>query len=1243
MSEFFTGILIAVTSFFGGGDAPVDQAPTLGGPIVRLERTMLPETDSLYDLGTTTKAWREGWFDTLCFTADTCRTSWPSGSGGGSGTVGTSSVPVVGQLAYWTSAGFPSLLGSTPTTTLSGGSQIAVSNSPVVLGSSGAVLSVVADSIGDTQLAFNTGQTLTTVGTPTFATVDTGQGANELYDMNQNVQTGDSPTFAGLTLTPLTSALLVTNGSGVLAEYAGSNPCTNQVALSISALGVVGCTSVSNAMLSNSTISGVALGGTLNALTATNGSLTFSGSYDGSAARTVGLNVANANSWTALQSFANASTSLLSVTNTAYFGGTATTTIGSTGSITMPSGSTFTKTGVTDGCATWASGILGTTGTACGAGGGSSGGTWSTTTSQTAGQLVNYSNNTTDIVAIGSNSTTTAEFYFDPNLLVMSVGVGGAGDSSLVFGPNTSNQWITGYDETDKSYAIASSTVLGTLNALKIAKGGLLTFNSASSTLFSNTGTAWFGGTATSSFGTDGGLSFGTDGVKIIDYDSSASTIELREIGGTSEILRFGFETNGVNWTSGSGISLMNFAGMQLRGEQGTANNSGFGFVTDGNTGMFSSAVETIQFLTNGTQVLELKQSGATTTNLTVNGYASSTSLTVSNLNAASCDVKASTSGLLSCGTDATGAGGGGADFLYNQAIGFGVTGSATTTKTQFTLGIHASSTSQFDNATSTLLTATTAWITNLFIGVDTLAEYIADTAGAMWSGNTETGGAITYDDADNTLDFVCNTASGSVFGCLSTTDWTTFNNSVDTSLTITVAGTANQITSSAGAQDLSANRTWTLSLPNLVIFPSNASSTLFSTGYASSTVWRGGGLITDCDADAAALGWDLTLGQFVCGDDDSGGAASAGGSDTQIQFNDGGTTIGGASQLFWNKTTMKFGVGSSTPWALLSIASSSPTYLDPFFAVATSSRHDGNLFTIFATTSVSRQHASASVSTTTESGARVAIGAPTIINGRLQPLDQLSVDGRISSTWSTTECDYDSRGASLTADTINACRNWGFVEDTNANMVVTANAPDYYWKLQSSANTANDGAGMYTGQIGGGNWLLFNNSGFTPSALIVEGVVRINGAATGTAFYLGMPNEDPNSNGFESAPDNGCWFTASSTQANWKAVCADNGAYNILDTGIGSSTAIGGTGKFFHMRVEVSNVGTGGAGLAKFYLGNSPTKYEWEGQMTTNMPDNFAVFPMMHMGYTTATNATNREFHFKWLKFMRQRPLEVN
>lgn len=49
---------------------------------------------------------------------------------------------------------------------------------------------------------------------------------------------------------------------------------------------------------------------------------------------------------------------------------------------------------------------------------------------------------------------------------------------------------------------------------------------------------------------------------------------------------------------------------------------------------------------------------------------------------------------------------------------------------------------------------------------------------------------------------------------------------------TITVAGTANQITSSAGAQDLTANRTWTLSIPSPFVI-SLASTTQLSAGGA--------------------------------------------------------------------------------------------------------------------------------------------------------------------------------------------------------------------------------------------------------------------------------------------------------------------------------------------------------------------------------------------------------------------------
>ena len=83
----------------------------------------------------------------------------------------------------------------------------------------------------------------------------------------------------------------------------------------------------------------------------------------------------------------------------------------------------YYDTDASDGCAQWASNVLTSTGSACGAGGGGSGGgTWATTTSQVTGQFINYPLNDDDIVTVGANASTTAEFYFDPNIQLAKLG-----------------------------------------------------------------------------------------------------------------------------------------------------------------------------------------------------------------------------------------------------------------------------------------------------------------------------------------------------------------------------------------------------------------------------------------------------------------------------------------------------------------------------------------------------------------------------------------------------------------------------------------------------------------------------------------------------------------------------------------------------------------------------------------------------------------------------------------------------
>lgn len=105
--------------------------------------------------------------------------------------------------------------------------------------------------------------------------------------------------------TPQTSALLVTDANGKVGSYGGSS-CTNQFARSVNAAGAWTCATVSASDVS------------LANLTATDSTLTFSGTYNGSTARTIGINLGNANTWTALQTITNASTTNLSAGSSNY-------------------------------------------------------------------------------------------------------------------------------------------------------------------------------------------------------------------------------------------------------------------------------------------------------------------------------------------------------------------------------------------------------------------------------------------------------------------------------------------------------------------------------------------------------------------------------------------------------------------------------------------------------------------------------------------------------------------------------------------------------------------------------------------------------------------------------------------------------------------------------------------------------------------------------------------------------------
>ncbi|RJQ33850.1 hypothetical protein C4568_03555, partial [Candidatus Parcubacteria bacterium] len=85
----------------------------------------------------------------------------------------------------------------------------------------------------------------------------------------------------------------------------------------------------------------------------------------------------------------------------------------------------------------------------------------------------NATESKTTLFAVASSTASATTTIFSISNTGTATLTGGNADSASIFGPDDSNAWITGYDATDKSFAIASSTALGTVNALTIAKSTL--------------------------------------------------------------------------------------------------------------------------------------------------------------------------------------------------------------------------------------------------------------------------------------------------------------------------------------------------------------------------------------------------------------------------------------------------------------------------------------------------------------------------------------------------------------------------------------------------------------------------------------------------------------------------------------------------------------------------------------------------------------------------------------------------
>ena len=502
---------------------------------------------------------------------------------------------------------------------------------------------------------------------------------------------------------------------------------------------------------------------------------------------------------------------------------------------------------------------------------------------------------------------------------------------------------------------------------------------------------------------------------------------------------------------------------------------------------------------------------------------------------------------------------------------------------------------------------------------------------------------------------------------------------------TLTIAGTANQITSSAGAQDISTNRTWTLSIPSQFNIQ-QASTTIFSAHWAkfgataSTTIDTAGNvslpaagtltipaltsalLLTDANGLVAEYGGTSCTNQFVrsisalgvatCATVDisadtnltAGTNITLTGDDLSVDdvflLNTGDTATGNytfdTDTFFIDSTGDEIGIGTITPNAKLEVMDASPDYSTAIFKVSTSTAAIGQLFNVFSTTTTQALGSGPNaIGMNPDSGTRVGIGTISQ-NGYGGLLDQLVVRGRINTEgWNNIQCDKDG-SAGLTGDTSNVCASFQLQEDTAMTWRSIADATKGYGynSIEVDITNANSGGGFFgAGSSGGTAFMIPATS--TP-VMEVDARMRTPSANLADGRYIiGFSNLAITGTAFEVEPTAGCYFMATTT-ANWQAICRTAAGSNAtqVDTGVASSTSVTATGGWRKFRIELD------ASHARFYIrATQAAPLSLVADISTNYPSTIALHPGLIVStvtsLTTAMNLDLMHFRVWWRDFL--------
>ncbi len=539
----------------------------------------------------------------------------------GNGGTGTASTPTNGQLLIGNGTGY-TLAG------LTNGTAISISNGAgtITINNTGVTSAVAGSGIGVSgatgAVTISNSGVLSLTGTTNQVNISGSTGAVTL-SLPQNIHSGASPTFAGLTLSGFTSngGILYTNGSGILAQ---------------TSVGGLGQCLMSNG--GGTPTWGTCAGGT-NLWQSNNGTVSpFSNTLDllvgGTSTTSAKFRFINTNSGTP-----TASISANSGNNAAYLDGTGV--LGTTNAQTLTLGSSTTGNVVID----------------------------------SGSGLITLSDNTT--VAGNLNLQTGNAFQINStNVLTNNTLGSGVTTSSLTtVGALASGSIASGFGTILTANTIQGSniTASGTTGFTGSGVGAGLTFSgSGNHDITASLGTLRFGAatltgaitgnsqnlTGLANLGATGTITFGglTTGVVQSNGSGVLSSSALNLAGGASLItgtLPIGNGGTGTASTATNGQLLIgNGSGYTLAGlTQGTAISisNGAGAITINNTGVTSITGTTNQVNASGS-------TGAVTLSLPQNIHSGASptfaGLTLSGLT--NCDtIDTNGSGVLSCGTDA--------------------------------------------------------------------------------------------------------------------------------------------------------------------------------------------------------------------------------------------------------------------------------------------------------------------------------------------------------------------------------------------------------------------------------------------------------------------------------------------------------------------------------------------------------------------------------------------------------------